>query len=255
MIPQLFIIAMLIFSQSLFSLSDRGQVALETYMQGLQAHTAEQRTIDFNEALKLYLDLEKYSPPSGTLYYDIGNCYFQLGEYGLALYYYYKAQKLIPRDDQLRTNIDSALARVGLPPENNGFFWNTLLYFDTQLSLFEKEMWAIGLFFGAFTFFSFYIWLSHRFFRTIGMICSIAALLLLASLTWEYYFAPIEAVIIRTTALKRGPGDEYAIVPGRPVLTGSTVRLIEVADNGNWLKVRAPGEVGYVSKENARVLP
>jgi tetratricopeptide (TPR) repeat protein len=45
---------------------------------------------------------------SGILYFNIGNAYFKLGELGNAILAYERALRLMPRDDDLRSNLDLA---------------------------------------------------------------------------------------------------------------------------------------------------
>jgi len=231
---------------ALFCQENVAEDAFLKYTEAEHASTPEERKKGFNEALSLYLDVLSTSS-SGKLYYNIGNCYFQLNEFGFAIYYYYKALQEMPRDEQVMTNLNTALAKVGLPPERRTVF-------DALLSSFEKSLWVLGFFLFAFCFFSLYIWLPYGAFRWLAHLCLIIGSLLFASLVWQEYFATRAAVVVRTVSLTRGPGPEYIMV-GDPLLMGLKVRVIEVTAQGNWIKVRAPsGQEGYVSQENVRVL-
>jgi tetratricopeptide (TPR) repeat protein len=233
--------------------SSMQEKAFSLYTKGVEDQTPEQRKKDFNNSLELYLDLASQYP-SGSLYYNIGNCYFQVGEYGLAIFYYYKAKVLLPRSDLVQTNLSIALSKVGIPLPLSSFVDDYLLCFYTKLSAYEKGLWAIGAFMLTFIFFSFYIWFSLQAFRKCGLITLTIALLLYGSLLWQQFFVLPEAIVIRTSLLYRGPGMQYMTLP-QPCLAGTKAQVLEVADDGNWLRLQTKerGE-GYISKENARLL-
>ena len=67
---------------------------------------------EFLKATKTYLQLVTAGYESGNLYYNLGNAYLQMGQKGRAILYYEKAQRLIPNDPVLRTNLATALTRV-----------------------------------------------------------------------------------------------------------------------------------------------
>ncbi|MFC1754758.1 tetratricopeptide repeat protein [Thermoproteota archaeon] len=65
------------------------QRAVETYEQGLSQY-----------------------PGNVTLLYNLGNSYYRMGEIGRAVYYFKKAQRLSPRDADIRVNLASAKEKV-----------------------------------------------------------------------------------------------------------------------------------------------
>lgn len=74
----------------------------------------------YEQALILYKKLDHLGYSSGSLYYNLGNTYFKLGKKGLAILYYEKARRLIPQDDDLKTNL--AIALTGVDEGNTGWF-------------------------------------------------------------------------------------------------------------------------------------
>jgi hypothetical protein len=42
---------------------------------------------------------------SGTLYYNLGNCYYKLGDIGRAVLFYERARRRMPEDEDIRTNL------------------------------------------------------------------------------------------------------------------------------------------------------
>ncbi len=62
----------------------------------------------YPEALAEYLKLEQRGTVSAALYYNIGNCYYQMGELGYAILYYMRAQRLNPVDEDINNNLEFA---------------------------------------------------------------------------------------------------------------------------------------------------
>ncbi len=245
---------LLLFSfQFLVANEDTAEKALSAYVEGEKATKVEDRKKAFNEALSIYRTFD-VSGASGKVYYDIGNCYFQLGELGLAIFYYYKAAKEMPRDNEVKANLTVALQKAGLPVSESSLM-KRFFFFYYDFSPFEKGIWAIGFFLFAFCFFSLHLWLPHAVFKRLGVWTVSAALLLFSCLVWQKSFSYPEAVVIRASPMLRGPGKEYAAIEAPPCIPGTKVEVIGVTGNGDWLKVRAlNSNEGYLSKEQARLL-
>lgn len=61
---------------------------------------------NFDEAIKQYKSILEEGLESGNLYYNLGNCYFKKGKLGEAIFYYEKAQRLMPQDRDLEVNYE-----------------------------------------------------------------------------------------------------------------------------------------------------
>lgn len=84
------------------------------------ANAAYQKA-DYGKAAVAYEAVLKASGPSAALYYNMGNTYFRLGKKGLALLYYEKAKRFLPRDKDLLWNealLQSQLTDRIVPKEN-----------------------------------------------------------------------------------------------------------------------------------------
>ena len=62
----------------------------------------------FDSALVVYKDIVEQGYSSATLFYNIGNTYYKLRNYPLAIYYYEKSLKLDPNNDDTKHNIEIA---------------------------------------------------------------------------------------------------------------------------------------------------
>ncbi|KPJ99437.1 MAG: hypothetical protein AMK71_09760 [Nitrospira bacterium SG8_35_4] len=66
----------------------------------------------YDEAIHEFQAVLDRGLESGNLYYNIGNCYFKKGALGKAILNYERAQRLIPRDSDLKSNYTFALSRL-----------------------------------------------------------------------------------------------------------------------------------------------
>lgn len=102
----------------------------ERFQQANQAYNKG----DYLQASTLFLSLLKQDKrKSFSIFYNLGNCYYQLQQYGLSLAYYRKAQRLRPNDLNLLQNIQLLNKRAGrtestIPQLRLKFlFWYSLL--------------------------------------------------------------------------------------------------------------------------------
>lgn len=70
---------------------------------------------NYLKALESYQSVLNTGLENGTLYYNIGNCYFKMGKLGYAILYYDKARRLMPRDSDLISNLTYAKQQLGDP--------------------------------------------------------------------------------------------------------------------------------------------
>lgn len=63
---------------------------------------------DFAGAVELYERILESGVESGELHYNLGNAWFRLGEIGPAVLHYERARRMMPRDDDLRANLELA---------------------------------------------------------------------------------------------------------------------------------------------------
>lgn len=63
---------------------------------------------DYSGAIKGYRSLLEKGITSPAIYYNLGNAYFRQGNLGQAIWCFRKAQKLDPRDQDLKDNLDFA---------------------------------------------------------------------------------------------------------------------------------------------------
>lgn len=234
------------------------QEANKSYLAGEKAQTIAARKDAFNKALALYGQLEEKHNPvfgNGKLFFNIANSYYQVERYPWAILYYYRALQLMPRDDKVRRNLNIALQKIDLPPVSEPPVSHYLLFFHYFLSLPERLQLFFTLSVFLLALISAFIIRKEKFIVHLLVIIGIFWLVMLLDLGYTRYLAPVEGVVVRSTMLYRDAGEQYAKVPEPPVVSGNKVQVLEVVQNGEWLKILAPsGTVGFVPNTALRLI-
>ena len=84
-----------------------GQVSTEI-SQGHQLYNQNQ----FGEAAEIYEQAITHGMKNGHLYYNLGNTYFRMGNLPKAILNYVKAQNLLPRDEDVKANLEYAIRQT-----------------------------------------------------------------------------------------------------------------------------------------------
>ncbi|MEC7839238.1 MAG: tetratricopeptide repeat protein [Chlamydiota bacterium] len=230
----------------------------QNYFDAEAATTIAARKNQFNSALEGYLKMEQTYDPrfgNGKLYYNIGNTYYQLEEYPLAVLYYYRAKHLRPFDSHVKTNLNVALSKLELPPakENSAiahiFFFHVLLPLPVRLQLF----FMIAL--SAVITISINVWKPTKKIKNAAIILGAMTTFLFLSLMYTYFLENPEAVVVKSTSMYRGAGKQFAPVNENLLKAGSKVVLLQSDQEGQWLKVEDENDVvGFVPHSNLRVI-
>jgi tetratricopeptide (TPR) repeat protein len=80
----------------------------DLFVDGNRAYREER----FAEAVALYEQARACGVEGGALYYNLGNAYFRTGDIGRAMANYERARRFIPRDADLRANLDFLKGRT-----------------------------------------------------------------------------------------------------------------------------------------------
>jgi hypothetical protein len=179
-----------------------------------------------------------------------------LGETGLAILYYYRAVDLLPRNKDVENNLKIALKTVGQTTVPNKTVFDYIFFFRHLFSFEELEIALLGAILFAFCFCSFCIWLPYAIFRFFVVLALASVAILGMHVIWLQFFAPLQAVIIHPASLRSGDEATYVPVTTVPPLgRGLKVDVLEVRDNGAWLRIKLPsGEEGFVAKDQIRII-
>lgn len=228
------------------------------YAAGESAETFGDREDAFNRSLTEYLDLEQSYHPiygNGKLYFNIANSYFQLGNFPFAALYYHKAKKLMPRNETVERNLLTTLGKMGLSDKNEETVFQKIFFFHFLTSVPERLQLIFLFTLAAFISFSIYIWSRREAFLKVGKLTVFVGIIILASYTSSHYLSPIEAIMVKSSDLYRDSGFQFAKVQEDPVLSGRKVEVLDVTEQGEWLKIRLPnGNLGYVPQEAIRII-
>jgi tetratricopeptide (TPR) repeat protein len=211
----------------------------------------QQAIVDYEKALSLGYE-------SGPVYYNLGNAYFKQGKLGKAILNYLRAQRLMPRDADLKSNLDyvRSLIKGGVvaPKEN----WLTRIFFRLvdSFSLDTITLLSSILYFILSALVIFFILVKNlrKMLAYISALTLVLLLICLGSFFGQFYKTVIrkEAVIIaETSETKFEPFDDattfFTLNEGESVLV--------VTSKKDWVKVaRIDGKQGWVKKKDIQFL-
>ncbi len=198
----------------------------------------------FQEALPLYLIIETTSTlPSSTLFYNMGNCYYQLEEWAYARAYFEKALKLAPMDDQTITNLNLTLKEIEGPT------YKKIHSTDNPLRVFTQHRWLLFILLFVLCFiFSFLIFKfnSSEKIRKLFLTFSIlSGLLFFISFTGyvSYFFEKQKAIIALKSDAYESPIEKSLVLKvldsGQKVLVLDKIKdwvQIQQGENKFWVK-------------------
>ncbi|WKD85276.1 Photosystem I assembly protein Ycf3 [Polaribacter huanghezhanensis] len=214
----------------------------------------------FEEAIKIYQEIEAKDSVSSTLYYNLGNSYYKLNKVAHAIYNYEKALMLNPLNKDAATNLGFARRMtIDNIEELPKTFLQRLEI--NYLQKFTYNQWAmftiVFSFLAAILFLLFY-------FSTISNKKRIYFLTSMLS-----FFLLIISVFITYHQYQKALNTKYAIifspkttVNNAPILNsdeifelheGTKVRVLDAVDN--WKKIKlSDGKIGWISADNLKML-
>lgn len=220
------------------------------YQKGKQATSFEEQQRAFNQSLFLFNQLERETKGSiPNIHFMLADNYIQLREYPWAILYYQRALKQDPDNPLINSHLENIQKRLGLPTHppssfKQGLF--SLLYKSNLL------FWAILI-----TFFtcSAAIWFSYPWIRKMAIISLMLLALLLCQFGFFYYSTPLEGILIHPSGFYRIPDENQSQLTDRPLLAGSKVKILQISENGDWLKIENANDViGYLPTANLRLI-
>lgn len=229
-------------------------IAQQWYVNGETAETLEERNLSFNKALERFL-LIRQTLYSGSLDYNIGNCYFQLREYGWAILYYHKALKELPREQRIRQNLAIATEAVGLRSSSSQTMFQKIMVWHDRLSLREKSVLASLLSIVVFVFASLWIWGRVRAFYRLAWLGGVCLTMVLCSTFSSFFLAPTYGILVTSSNVYRDAGEHYARLLEQGLPEGLRLEVLDVQEEGEWIMVHVSGVgTGYVPGTALRLI-
>ncbi len=212
---------------------------------------------DYQKALDLYRQLDSAGYQSGNLYYNLGNTFYKLGQKGMAIFYYEKAQRLIPGDADLRANLSYMQDKIG---DIKGPWYYELNHYLSYLATIDQLLMISSIFFFALMALIIYIILFPQKIRTgeqklkplwLGGLIVFGVMLILTLTVTVLTIrqnSQAQAVMIKSSAEVRFEPNPNATLYYQ-LKEGTTVDIIGAKDG--WLFVKRPdGKRGWVEQQN-----
>ncbi|MBP9838888.1 MAG: tetratricopeptide repeat protein [Proteobacteria bacterium] len=241
--------------------ADTSTATLEKANQSYEEKNYSDAITQYNRAIELGAD-------NGHVYYNLGNSYYKLGEYGKAIYAYRKALSDIPSDPDLLKNLETAREktsdRIDYSTEKSilKMLLNKPL---SMVSSFAKEdlkhhaviIFAIGCFL-----FIAYIITIIKLIKYVVYFFIIAFSLIFASSYFskqgidsilEFNFSPTSIGVISAKEVKvfAGDSDTYQVIT--TLHDGAEVKIREQREK--WVEVLLPNErKGWIQKDKIDIV-
>jgi tetratricopeptide (TPR) repeat protein len=207
-----------------------------TFVRALEIYDNAKTPREYRESAALLESLLADGFRNGAVYCNLGNAYFQAGEYGRAIAAYRKAKPYRPRDSYLDANLRQALSVApGHLPEPPPPWWTHVLFWSGWLSFPEK----------AYAAFAGYVlaalvsagalflrrgrvyWMSAA--LMIGAtVLAVDAGLAYADITWSRH-----GVVTADTIARKGIGKDYEAAFDQPLKDGAEFTIL--SENGEWI--------------------
>ena len=177
---------------------------------------------------------------NGRLYYNIGNTYFRLGDIGRAILNYERAARYMPRDENIRANLDYARSRRAdrVEPEESEQIFKTLFFLHYDVPLRIKLIIFASLFALLWICASIRLFAAILVLRTCIVISAVLSGLFLASIVVERVDAvrnPEGVVVAREVIARKGDAETYQPSFTEPLHSGTEFVLLE--ERSGWLHV------------------
>jgi hypothetical protein len=232
--------------------------ANELFRRGLDS-SGQEREESIRKAAVLYEVITKEKGiRNGYLYYNLGNCYFHLGEIGKAILNYRRAEKLIPNYSDLKANLKSARSqrKVNIERSQMQSIARTLFFWHYIIGLKTKIVVASILFSIIWIFLLTRLFVDRSALKWGAMLCALFALMLGGSAGVYRYVErsmPIGVVLAHNTIPRKGPGESYQESFKEPLQEGTEFRVRD--RQGGWLQVELDnGARCWVNSRDAELI-
>ncbi len=228
----------------------------ELMQQANQAYINE----TFHEAIELYEQILEMQWESATLYYNLGNAYYQIGQPGKAILNFERAHRLSPNDDAILHNLRVVRSRITdkMEPLPQLFFidWR-----DQFVQLQTTDGWArtiVILIILLTVLVALFFIMKTRVYKKLTLSLGLVVVLLLVASLYaanrQYYLnhVRLEAIVMSPRATAKSAPSERAI-DLFVIHEGTKVYL--TSDVMDWYEVRLPnGNVGWIRKSALEVI-
>lgn len=210
---------------------------------------------EYQEALNEYTTLLSNGIEHSALYYNIGNCYYKLGEIGKAILFYKRAKKLDPWDKDIEFNLNFARSnRIDQLKElSRPKFVELILRFIHKISLNLSLLSASAIYFLIFIILSISLFFKKQIFKQINLIllAPLIFFIVLSSVNIRHINQREGVLLKQEGNVRSGPSPNYTLI--FTIHEGMEFRILEQREdwarillpNGmeGWLQIEGIGEV------------
>ena len=221
-----------------------------------QAYTHEK----YNDALMLYQKVIDKGMESSDLFFNMGNCYYRMSNYPMAIFYYEKAKKLNPADEDIEFNIKITNTKIvdKIEPIPVLFFikWWILL-----TNIFSFDDWAILAIIAIFVFFtSLFFYLSTHTYKIKKLTFWLSVIFLFITLlSVKFAHTQYKNMNSKNTAIIFAPNVNVKSSPDEKGIDKFVIhegtKVLIVDELNNWVKIKiANGSNGWIEKQTFEVI-
>jgi tetratricopeptide (TPR) repeat protein len=215
---------------------------------------------DYTEAVKEYRKLIDNGYESADIFFNLANSYYRLRKTPEAIYYYEKAKKLNPDDDDINFNLNVANLRVVDKFKSIPKFFLTEWYENT-VNMFSSNTWAIWALISVWA--AMILLVAFLFVWNLKLKKSLfaGAILMIIVFVFSLFFtfdrmgkenAKNEAIIFSASVyVKSSPDDKSTDL--FILHEGTKVKIKDKI--GNWLEIMLPnGSVGWMPEKDLKII-
>lgn len=203
----------------------------------------------YAEAIAGYERILSLKIESGAVFYNLGNSYFKNKEPGKAVLNYERAQKLMPRDADLRSNLKFVLSSGALKVGPVESFMDKLLGAHVQFYTVNEMVLILALLAGLLAVAHLCgLYLNWTPSRWVMALLGLVFLVFVTGFVMKVKLETDAAIMIKSTQARFEPSDKATVYFELP--EGQKVYFRAREDN--WIKVQRPdGKIGWVVFEAA----
>jgi cytochrome c-type biogenesis protein CcmH/NrfG len=228
-----------------------------SFERGARAKDPGTASESFREAIAGYERLTAAGVQNGKLYYNLANAYFRVGDVPHAILNYRLAESLLPRDEQIASNLAFARTHVAdrIETSESRRLLRQLLFAYYSLSVRERIQFAVASYVIAWLLLGLRIWLPRRWLTVTGLAALGVSLAVATSALVESRNDaqhPIGVLVAPDVVVRKGDGDTYEPQFNRTLGAGVEFRVRNNRDN--WIEIEFDdGKSGWIRAEQAAV--